>query len=38
MAGSTAKTARNLTLVATLALGLSACFRPLYGPTASGAP
>jgi LPS-assembly lipoprotein len=38
MAASTAKTARNLTLVATLALGLSACFRPLYGPTASGAP
>jgi LPS-assembly lipoprotein len=38
MAGSTARTARRVALAATLALGLSACFRPLYGPTASGAP
>ncbi|GJE03406.1 LPS assembly lipoprotein LptE [Methylobacterium isbiliense] len=38
MAGSTARTARRLALAATLTLGLTACFRPLYGPTASGAP
>ena len=25
-------------LIAVLGLGLSACFRPLYGPTASGVP
>ena len=30
--------AARLAAVAVLALGLSACFRPLYGPTASGAP
>ncbi|MGY2048047.1 LPS assembly lipoprotein LptE [Methylobacterium sp. JK268] len=38
MARSMAGTARRLALAATLTLGLSACFRPLYGPTASGAP
>jgi LPS-assembly lipoprotein len=30
--------ALRLAVVAGIALGLSACFRPLYGPTASGAP
>ncbi|GJD52626.1 hypothetical protein OPKNFCMD_5392 [Methylobacterium crusticola] len=38
MAVSRVTTARNLVVAASLALGLSACFRPLYGPTASGAP
>src|ERR671912_245201 len=28
----------RLAAAALMALGLSACFRPLYGPTASGAP
>jgi LPS-assembly lipoprotein len=30
--------AARVAVVATLALNLSACFRPLYGPTASGEP
>ncbi len=28
----------RLAAAAALALGLAACFRPLYGPTASGVP
>lgn len=33
-----ARKAAQAALVAALALNLSACFRPLYGPTASGEP
>ncbi|RVU21156.1 LPS assembly lipoprotein LptE [Methylobacterium oryzihabitans] len=38
MARSTATIAARLALAGTLALSLSACFRPLYGPTPSGVP
>jgi LPS-assembly lipoprotein len=36
--GGLARRAIRVALVAALALDLSACFRPLYGPTASGEP
>jgi LPS-assembly lipoprotein len=36
--GRRAVRASKLALVAALAVNLSACFRPLYGPTASGEP
>ena len=36
MTGTVASRAARLALAAGLAFGLSACFRPLYGPTASG--
>ncbi|ACA15921.1 conserved hypothetical protein [Methylobacterium sp. 4-46] len=38
MARSTVGTARRFALAGMVMLGLSGCFRPLYGPTASGAP
>ncbi|MFE1597555.1 LPS assembly lipoprotein LptE [Methylobacterium sp. ID0610] len=38
MARSRVGTVKRLALAAGLMLGLSACFRPLYGPTPSGAP
>ena len=37
-AGGTLRRAARVALVSALALNLSACFRPLYGPTASGEP
>ncbi len=37
-AGGTLRRAARVALVSSLALNLSACFRPLYGPTASGEP
>ncbi|KAB1075799.1 LPS assembly lipoprotein LptE [Methylobacterium planeticum] len=36
--GRRAARAAKLALAASLCLNLTACFRPLYGPTASGAP
>ncbi|MBE7199856.1 MAG: hypothetical protein INR70_18910, partial [Parafilimonas terrae] len=36
--GSVAMRAGRLACAAALSLSLSACFRPLYGPTASGEP
>ena len=37
-AGGTLRRAARVALVSALALNLSACFRPLYGPTAAGEP
>jgi LPS-assembly lipoprotein len=38
MSSLSLKSVARIAAVGTLALGLSACFRPLYGPTASGEP
>jgi LPS-assembly lipoprotein len=35
---TTGRAALRLAAAVSIALGVSACFRPLYGPTASGAP